>query len=357
MNLSKMKYLEIGSYFHWEDEKEFQDMIDSYPAKFEEQFQVFYSGRHALKHLLNIIQEQKQIDRIWMPQYYCQHVANWMKKNYSNLAFYETQPFIFNDYFEVPNEVGENDVIIINNYWGLATTKVKLKQINGPIIIEDHSHAWLSSQSFDSDADYCFISLRKSLPIPLGGICWKPGGTLPQANHSENLNLYDTWDLMVEAMKGKKNYLYGMESAQKSVYLKQISDVEDGLDISLDIVKMRRPDEQMIREYMKLDVIGLKKTNLDYLCKNLELSRAYTIINRPGYTPFGLMLLFNNESEYSSFREFLIEKSIYPSNLWPNNIGWKYFLNVHIDFRYKQKDMDYLIDVINKWNLNHREDI
>lgn len=348
-----MKYLEIGSYFHWEDEKEFQNLINSNPIKFEEQFQVFYSGRHAVKHLLNIIEDQKRVDKIWMPQYYCQHVANWMKKNYSNLFFYETHPFIFNNQFEIPKEVGENDVIIINNYWGLTTTKAKNKQTDGPTIIEDHSHAWLSPQSFESDADYCFVSLRKSLPIALGGICWKPGNSLPKAKYPEDAQLYATWDLMTEAMQEKRNYLYGLGSMPKSVYLEQISDVEDSLDISLDIVKMRDADEQIIRNYMKLDVLALKKINLDYLYEKLKSTKAYSIIKKDGYVPFGFMLLFNTEMAYSSFRKHLIKHNIYPSNLWPNNIGWKYFLNIHIDFRYKKKDMDYILNVIEQWNLKY----
>jgi len=342
---------EIGSYFHWVDEKEYAKLANNHPAEFDEKYNLFYSGRHAVKYLLNLIDDKKPINKIWMPEYYCQHVANWMKKNYSNLSFYQTHPFKFDSEFTLPNGLQENDVIIINNYWGLTTTEVKDRKGFEGTIIEDHSHAWLSSQSITSNADYCFVSLRKSLPIPLGGICWKPGGELPKVDSPTNKQLYQTWDLMVKAMRTKSEYFNNPNTIDKSIYLKQISDVEDGLDVSLDIVKLRKKDIELIQNFIILDILKIKKKNLVYLHKRIQENDSYNVIKRNGYTAFGLMLLFNNDDQYSSFRSFLIQHGIFASNLWPNNKKWKHFLNIHVDFRYNKTDMDYILEVIQDWNL------
>ncbi|WP_445384791.1 hypothetical protein ACT6NV_12565 [Robiginitalea sp. IMCC44478] len=353
MNSENIMNKEIGSYFHWIDSTIAKSLFKKHPINFRENTHVFYSGRHALKYLINHIEQGRSISKIWMPEYYCQHVTNWMKKNYSNIHLYSAHPFEYTDELRIPEDVSENDILIINNYWGLSTTRLSKYPAKRPIIIEDHSHGWLSRQCLHSEADYCFVSLRKSLPIPLGGICWAPNKELPSYPLPENQEVYSVWDKMVVAMKNKTEYLYGQSEDLKDLYLNQIAEVEDGLDLSHKVTKMRTEDKKFIHKWLQLDVLEIKKRNLDLLYRKITDTPNYKIIKRFAYTSFGFMLLFSDGMAYESFRKHLIDNQIYPSNLWPNNNGWKYFLNVHVDFRYGIEDMEFIAGCIEDWNRTY----
>ncbi|MDG1572726.1 hypothetical protein OZ410_10400 [Robiginitalea sp. M366] len=343
---------ENGSYFHCITPEIQQRLQQQFPVDFPEAYRMFYSGRHALKFLISHIQQQREVLTIWMPEYYCQHVNRWMQHNYPNLAYYPSHPFNPAQPITLPPGIAATDILVVNNYWGVSEMPI-FEAGERPVIIEDHSHAWLSRQSLHSQADYCFVSLRKSLPIPLGGICWKPGGTLPVDPLEEDPALYAAWDLMATAMQHKTAYLTGTEQVEKSLYLGQIAEVEEALDVSHVPVRMRPGDQDYVRRWMEVDVLGIKEQHLAFLFGHLTPSRHYRIIQRQGHPSFGLMLLFEDAAAYTSFRSFLIEREIYPSNLWPDNREWQYFLNLHIDFRYGQQHLEHIAETLNTWNRNN----
>ena len=61
---------------------------------------------------------------------------------------------------------------------------------------------------------------------------------------------------------------------------------------------------------------------------------------------------FNNLEDFTDFKTYLIKQNIFPANLWPSNnldLEWKYFYNIHVDFRYTIDDMAFLAETINNW--------
>lgn len=315
-------------------------------------FELFYTGRQAFKYILDTISDNQHIEKIWMPAYYCQHVTRWVKKVYPNLFFYSINPFEFEQPINVNNFASERDVVLINNYWGLSNPVNKTS--NHPIVVEDHSHGWLTKNCMHSKADYCFASLRKSLPIPLGGIAWKPNAELTyQANrYKTDQAFYKAFDALHNAMKAKTEFKNGKLEIEKSDYLKVIDETEDFLDINHDIVALRPQDHDLLHRYLNVDFLAYKQANLEVIYKNLMLVDFMKVIKRQNYTTFGLILLFKDKSLWNSLRTFLIDHDIYPSFLWPDNAlsqDWQHVLNVHVDFRYNEQDMNYIAHTINTW--------
>src|ERR671922_295368 len=76
--------------------------------------------------------------------------------------------------------------------------------LHDAVVVEDHSHDPFSPWALGSEASYAFSSLRKTLPIPDGGILWSPRGLdlPPQPRGSA-----DGSELKLAAMLVKGRYL------------------------------------------------------------------------------------------------------------------------------------------------------
>ena len=84
------------------------------------------------------------------------------------------------DLEEIPVRPG--DVVLRVNQFGLQTLD-PLRNIRRPGVdfIDDHTHDPWSYSAWHSDADWCFASLRKTLPVADGAVLWSPRShPLPQ---------------------------------------------------------------------------------------------------------------------------------------------------------------------------------
>ncbi|WP_372756419.1 hypothetical protein [Mariniflexile sp.] len=338
----------IGSLFH-------DIETSSYtwkPIKLDMEYELFYTGRQAFKFILDTISETHAIEKIWMPSYYCQHVTRWIKKVYNNLHFYDINPFEFDKVLDLYEFASKNDVVLINNYWGLSDTVIKKSDL--PIIIEDHSHGWLTRNCLHSNADYCFTSLRKTLPIPLGGISWKPNSKFNNSKHDfkQDIHFYEVFDRLHDAMKHKNSYKNGSTNVSKEDFLKVIEETEDFLDVNHEIISLRPQDIKLFDTFLNYDFLSHKHENLNIVYKQLNRPDFMRIVQRDQHVAFGLLVLFKEERLWASLKNHLISNDIYPSFLWPDNkpvSDWQYVLNIHVDFRYNASDMEYISNTINEW--------
>jgi hypothetical protein len=341
----------IGSYFHFEDHT-----LSPINRLLELKHYTFYTGRQALLYVLNQASKNNKINKIWFPNYYCQHTLHWIKKTYPTINIYEVNPFEFSQEIDVSEFANENDIVVVNNYWGLSS--MPLKKNKFPLVIEDHSHGWLSEACLNSTADYCFVSLRKSLPIPLGGIFWQPNSNSKniKLDFKEDNNFYTIWDKMLKGMKLKSSYLNGNTSIKSSTFLPLFYEVEEYLNQSTHYVHLKKEHLKFIESFINFDILHYKINNLNFLYSKLNNNPYFKIVRRDGYVAFGLHLVFKNQTDHDNLRSYLVKNNIFPSNLWPdNNIDyeWQYFLNIHIDFRYGISEMKFIIEKLNSWSLNN----
>ena len=166
---------EFGSDFH---------LIDSFLSKRAHLTDVYREvvlmadGRQCIVTLI----QQYGWKRMWMPEYFCYEViATIAKQTGIEIVYYLDLPK-GNDGMMVEALPYQNgDVLFRVNYFGMRDFRSN-KNIPIPVI-EDHSHDLLGHWALYSDADWCIASLRKTLPLPEGGMMWSPKGHLHSQWH------------------------------------------------------------------------------------------------------------------------------------------------------------------------------
>ena len=351
MNYNVVGY---GSFFHSINH---QELVDAEEIDFLKELRLFYTGRHAIRCLIDEINQTKELHTIWLPSYYCQHVTAWLKNIYHNISFYDIDPFKHDFKFELSTFKNPNDLIILNNFWGIYSYDIP-NTPNRPIIIEDHSHGWLTKSCKTSAADFCFASLRKTLPVPLGGIAWIPKESKLELPHRRSLSKSKTlhqefvsnaWVPMESAMKTKRNCT---DLKTKNEFLNFYGKAEIYLHQQYEVLPMATEHESIVKKFMFKDYNSYKSKNLSLLCNQIKKNTKFKIVTKASEVSFGLELAFKSYETLKKLKTFLVGKTIYPSELWPNNQienNYKYLLNIHIDFRYTEKDMAYIIANLNNW--------
>ena len=145
--------------------------------------------------------------RLWMPDYFCYEVIETIKEQTGiEVVLYEDSPQREGNVEKLLFEDG--DVLLRMNYFGMRDLRSN-KNIPIPVI-EDHSHDPFGHWALYSDADWCISSIRKSLPLPEGGIMWSPKQfsveSLELRDSEENEKISEQrW----RAMEMKASYLRG----------------------------------------------------------------------------------------------------------------------------------------------------
>lgn len=347
-----------GSFFH-------SINLEDLPKKtifFSDKFKLFYAGRYAMKFVFEQLMSIIDIKNIWLPNYYCPFVKNWLESEFSNLKYYKIDPFDPNSIVDWTLFNPNTDAILLNNYWGLK--KMKLPDGERPIVIEDHSHGWLTEAAINSEADYCIASLRKTVPLPLGGIAWIPRASkinielfnidTPFANKNRN-PMVKAWDTIMEAMQEKSRYF---NVTDEKTYLKTYVNGEEMLRKNFEIYAMIEKHENLLKEMIFRDFNSIKKNHVSFAKSILKKTNLFVVLDAEIGTPFGLLLAFKELNTLKNIKTFLIENSIFPAELWPENEidqEYKYLLNIHVDFRYVTNDIQYMVKKINHWISQAKE--
>lgn len=290
--------------------------------------------------------------RMWMPEYFCYEViASVVEMTGIKVMFYHDQPLVVDEQKMVeilPFEKG--DVLLRVNYFGLREHRSN-KNIPVPVI-EDHSHDLLGHWALYSDADWCIASLRKSLPVPEGGMMWSPKGfscSVPMENIGEKEEIATTrW----EGMQMKAAYLNGI-TMKKESFRKKYLETEEWFEYA-DV----QPIDQRSKEYIeRLDInawMGAKLRNWRLLHK--LVSADCLLPEDASCTPFSFVLLTENKETRERLRHHLIEQAVYPAVLWnvPDNCSEDVqnfshrMLSIHCDGRYTENDIRQLANIINR---------
>lgn len=350
--LKSIKQKGIGSMFEHSDLDSLQQKmaITDFSPK---NHQLFYTGRHAMKFVIEHIKLAQNIPTIWLPEYYCQHVTSWMKSNYSNIKVYKTSAKENNELIDAAAFTRDGDVVIVNNFWGINACKIE-KGTRNIVVVEDHSHGWLSPLCINSTADYCVASLRKSVPAPLGGIAWKPNGeAFNEVKPDNNTALFkQIWNTVKQAQHLKSTYINATHPKEenKQQFLSLVNQAETQMNENFDLFQLEEEHKKVLKKYVSLNYLGPKEKNLKYLnclIKNsLQANSPFKIISGTSAS-FGLILFIENKDAMLALRSYFILHAIYPSLLWPDNKEtYGYYLNIHIDFRYGKEELDYLAEKI-----------
>lgn len=336
--------LEYGSDFHF--------CNNSYlsKAKIDLPDTRFYAdGRHAITHLI----QYKNWKRIWMPEYFCYDVINSISNTGIEIVYYKDNPLQeeIDDIHNLPFRPG--DVLLRMNYFGLRSFKDNEKIPTE--VIEDHSHDLIGKWVNQSNANWCIASLRKTIPLPEGGILWSPkGNQLPPPIKSSRVNNLLT-NRRLAAMLLKKLYLEGGK-IDKTIFRNLFIQTEE----SLANLKLSGIAHEALDLYKRFDIdywYSRKKSNwLQFV--NLAKHKYLVLMpeDNEQCNPFSLVFMFESNILRENKRRKLIENDIYPAVLW--NIPpdkheitvdiSKKVLSIHCDGRYTEEDMVRIWEIINE---------
>jgi len=154
---------EIGSEFHWDPAALTAGGDDWLPPD----GQLFATGCGALTALLRHLRPR---GRLHMPSYFCMGVAE---------ALSAEVPIAWETL-----SAGPGDLVLAQNLFGRDRGEpwnAWMAAHPAVTVVEDHSHDPLSAWARTSRAAFAVASLRKTLPVPDGGLLWSPlGAELPR---------------------------------------------------------------------------------------------------------------------------------------------------------------------------------
>ena len=306
---------------------------------------LYADGRQALIHLYHTQGWQ----RLWVPEYFCYDVVESLKEAGLDLRFYADYPGYSGDErtLDATQRNGHfkpTDAILRVNYYGMRSYRSSEK-FSVAAVVEDHTHDLIGGWAMNSHADWCIASLRKTLPIPEGGILWSPVGLKlpePPAQSDENEQVAATrW----EAMKLKARYLAG-ENVEKAAFRAGYVNTEPYFDTA-PVSALDEGSKEYLHSFDIQDWYKRKRENWEILRDIKKEGVRVLGFDNYGCYPFSLVLVIDFQTDRDRIRKALIEHQIYPAILWniptPTDSELYKFsrgmLSIHCDARYTREDI------------------
>jgi hypothetical protein len=340
---------EVGSHFHWPA----LPPADVPPVVPWPAGRLLSSGRDAFRMALRLGGRAYRWRRLWVPDYFCQQVAAALARTGIELRAYPDNPLRLTPDWP---DAQAGDVILAMNYFGLRGGWLVPRR-DGVGLIEDHSHDPTSRWAFTSEADFCVASLRKTSPLPDGGVLWSPLGHPLPPEPRQAAQRQRTAAMRLEAMILKAMYLDG-QPVDKAVVLAVARQAE--LALAVPAVSAISPVSRALLASFPVDawrrVRAANHETLDTAIAGLGWGRILGPPG-PGGAPFSAALVVDSPERRERVRAHLIEGRIYPAVLWPldtpvvevgaeaRDLGRR-ILSIPCDARYVTADMERIGEVL-----------
>lgn len=347
-----MKKQEYGSDFHYLIGEDY--LYDKQECLFYgSDFSLFFSGRVALYNLLEQGISQYGWKSVYLPSFYCHEVTDFLKQLPIKTLYYEFNPFLDSEIKKIEVEDFNTNVIVNVNFFGIR--KLDLTNYKSAIQIDDVTHSIVDFKT--SQAHYCFGSLRKELPVPVGGFCFSPK-KLPLPIGVPNAESEQIAIQKLSAMFLKSQYLEG-KYQDKDSFRRLFIDAENNFEHSTTNTAMPQVAMSVLYSINSDTLLSKKRRNVLFALENLVRSNKIGInIQSKNITAFGLIFQCTDLESRNNFREYLIKNMIFPAVLWPNQHHQRdqdiedKILFVHMDYRYNLKDIEDIINIINDFIKN-----
>jgi hypothetical protein len=360
-NLPPTNPWENGSDFHWM----YPWTMANSPMPWEENYLLMGTGREAFRALISFGQANRNWRRLWIPSYFCQVVvASLISTGIEVLTYPDSPRHPGAQWANL--EFRPGDVLLLVNYFGLRD-KFTLPAIDHHAIeiIEDHTHDPWSHWAWSSDADWCVASLRKTLPIPDGGVLWSPAGhQLPPAaavTPQHRLAAQDKFAAMVikslylgNTPVKKKDFRRLAIAGEESYDRGEVSGIDEWVAGLLSTFPVEAWREQR----------RLNHQTMSACLADLPWVEVLQPANGSLPTPFSAVLVCDSPARQSRLRERLISANIFPAILWPLDEAViagippehldlsRRMLSIHCDMRYIPSDMEHIASLISKFGAS-----
>jgi hypothetical protein len=176
---------EVGSEFHWDPAALLAPGQGGLPRWLPDRHVLFATGCGALISVLRLLAPR---GRLHLPSYFCMGVAEALAAEVP-IAWYRHLPDAGGPGWETLL-VEPGDVVLAQNLFGRDVREPwdAWRDAHPDVdVVEDHSHDPFGDWARESTAAYAVASLRKTLPLPDGGLLWSPTGRdLPRPRGEES---------------------------------------------------------------------------------------------------------------------------------------------------------------------------
>jgi hypothetical protein len=278
---------------------------------------LFGSGVDAFRGLLEHGRSTRGWQRLWAPSYFCQEVMRSLLIAGLQVLLYDYGP---EDTCPLGARIGAKpgDVVLRMNFFGLhdrlSTDGIDRNRVE---ILDDHTHDPWSDWAYTSDADWCVVSPRKTLPLPGGGVLWSPRRhPLPTPSPVTETRRAATFEKFT-AMVLKGLYLQGYP-LDREIYWRLNDAAEDhmasgevsGLPEWIgDLLKCFPAREW--REHRRNNCLAVSN-----VLKGLPWLKVLEANGGGGSCQFSGVVLFDSEERRNFVRQQLADRRIFLTVLW-----------------------------------------
>jgi len=319
---------------------------------------LYGSGRDALRSLLTFGSRVHGWRTLWVPSYFCQTVIRDISMPGLEVRAYGDGPLDSErDPVNLSHE-GPGTVLTLNPFGLRTEARPLILDRSRHWVIEDHTHDPWSPMVRRSSADYCFASLRKTIPIPDGGMLWSPiGRPLPSCPPpTKERTVASTWKLAGMALKGL--YVDG-HHADKALFRGLLVAGEANI-ASGDISGMPYRTRDLLQGFSARAWRDRRIRNHAEAVMELQGCPDLKIIGATSKecAPFTLFLVLSTEGLRNGLRQNLIDSHIFPAVLWSLEAPAisqireidldlsRRSLCLHCDARYRHNNMVRVADAI-----------
>lgn len=270
------------------------------------------SGRDALRDLLRHGRRQHGWQRLRVPYYFCQHVAESAARELPVVGYFDSPELNAPADRELDVETG--DVVLVPNYFGHRTARWRLS-VEKAWIVEDHTHDPWSEWATASSADYAIASLRKTLPLPDGGVLWSPRQLpLPtQPSPTPERTLASLQKFQAQILKSL--YLQGAAVAKET--FRQLATQGEANLAGGQVSGMPAGTRSLLDALPTHSWRARRACNHSFLKEQLSELGWRVLPVEEGGVPLSLIVVLSTSEQRATLQAELVRRRIYPSVLWP----------------------------------------
>ena len=338
--------MEIGSDFWIEDNK-----IEQQKVKNNNEIAYLLSGRTAIDCALQLIEENKKVNKVYFPSYCCQSMIDPFVDRKIDIDFY-TVSFKNGSLIYDIDCKKECDIFFAMNYFGFSqygmASYIEEFKSRKVCVIEDMTHSLLSKRKYSKNSDFVVASLRKWFPIMCGGVLINNTDKHLDTSKLQDNNYYT--NLKEHAMIEKKKYISNEKQNNKGQFLKEFARTEQILNEDYKNYKIDQKSYSILKNIDIEEVINKRRRNAEIIYKYLRKQndiRYLENINLKEDTPLFVPVFLNNQKR-NELKQYLIENKVYCPNHWGipkeiNNTKQKEIYNAELslicDQRYGKEEM------------------
>ena len=266
----------------------------------------FSLARHSL---IPIIKSFKPT-RIHLPYYTCESIKNLAKHLDVKVNYYNINELLLPDNIKVK----ENDLLILNNYFGLFDCnfhfKEYLKKYDYNQIVIDNTHSLSYKNIFTDNIN--FISPRKFLPVTDGGILYDHLSLIKKKYLPKNIDY--SWERSMWLFKG-------FDEGSRNISYKEYKSYRKKLQ-TIPYTRMSRMTYQIIKQINIRSFIKTKRKYFYKILDHIQISPLFKDFNFSERTmPIGFPI---NVSDNYIVQKILAKNSIYSVIYWPETTDFDY---------------------------------